>query len=57
MSGPFVEIGASGWEHEQWVDNYYPEDLPEDWQLGFYQHSFRFVLVPMPQWLQAGRPS
>lgn len=43
-------LGARGWLHEQWVDNYYPEDIPDEWRLGFYANEFNTLLVPWPQW-------
>ena len=39
-------VGAYGWRHEHWLDNFYPDDLPEDWQLGFYANEFPAILVP-----------
>jgi len=48
-----IQIGAFGWQHSGWVDTYYPDDLPEDWQLDFYSHHFAIVLVPESEWLQA----
>jgi len=46
MTG-FVEIGSIGWQHEQWKDSYYPDDLPSDWLFSYYSKQFRTV------WLQA----
>ena len=47
-----VLIGACGWKHSSWVDNFYDEDLPEDWQLGFYANEFPIVCVPSSDWIQ-----
>lgn len=48
-----LTVGAFGWQHSAWQDTYYPEDLPEDWQLDFYSHHFNVVLVPESEWEQA----
>ena len=47
-----VVIGACGWKHSSWVNNFYDEDLPEDWQLGFYANEFPIVCVPSSDWIQ-----
>ena len=39
-------IGARGWQHSDWRGDFYPDDLPDDWELGFYSNEFRVVLVP-----------
>ncbi len=41
-----VLVGSRGWDHEQWVGGFYPEDLPGDWRLTYYANAFRAVLVP-----------
>lgn len=41
-----LRAGAIGWQHRAWLDGFYPEDLPEDWQLGYYANEFSTVLVP-----------
>jgi uncharacterized protein YecE (DUF72 family) len=51
--GPFIEIGALGWLHEGWQDQFYPDELPEDWQLSYYANEFRFVVIPCDQWMRA----
>jgi len=47
-----VVIGACGWNHAAWLDEFYSEDLPEDWQLGFYSNEFSVVYVPAPDWVE-----
>lgn len=49
----FLEIGSYGWQHPAWVDTFYPEELPEEWQLPYYANEFRFVLVPVQDWSKA----
>ncbi|MBI1422719.1 MAG: hypothetical protein GC149_04560 [Gammaproteobacteria bacterium] len=47
-----VLIGTCGWQHPQWRDTYYPEGLPDDWQLAFYGNEYPVVLVPDAYWTQ-----
>jgi len=46
-----VAIGACGWKHAAWSDEFYAEDLPEDWQLGFYSNEYSVVYVPASDWV------
>ena len=39
-------IGACDWRYPRWVGDFYPDDLPEDWRLGYYGNEFPVVLVP-----------
>jgi hypothetical protein len=41
-----IIVAARGWAHPAWCDGFYPDDLPEDWQLAYYSNEFRAVLVP-----------
>ncbi len=45
-----MRVGAYGWEHEHWQGSFYPQDLPEDWRLGYYANMFTSVLVPEAKW-------
>lgn len=48
-------IGAWGWQHAGWEkDVFYPDDLPEDWQLSYYSNEFDLVVIPANYWLQEG---
>lgn len=38
-------IGAFGWRHAAWQGDYYPEDLPAEWQLGYYSNEFPLTVV------------
>lgn len=42
---PELLITTRGWEHPGWQDGFYPEDLPEDWHLGYFANSFPAVLI------------
>ena len=44
-------VGAYGWKHGSWNDGFYPEDLPQDWQLTYYANEFSTVLVPASYYL------
>jgi len=43
-------VAARGWRHPAWVENFYPQGLPEDWQLSYYSNEFRAVVVPAETW-------
>lgn len=45
-----IRLGAYGWRHKHWLNTFYPEDLPEDWQLTYYSNEFNTVLVPADYW-------
>lgn len=46
-----VLMGTCGWKHQVWINDFYDEDLPEDWQLGFYSNEFPVVYVPASDWM------
>ena len=48
-----VVVGSRGWLHEQWIRSYYPEDIPDEWRLGFYANEFNTLLVPWAQWSES----
>jgi hypothetical protein len=45
-----VRFGARDWRHADWVAAYYPEDLPNDWQLGYYANELSAVLLDPAAW-------
>jgi len=45
-----ISVGACDWQHSQWQGNFYPDDLPEDWQLSYYANEYSTVLVPQARW-------
>jgi hypothetical protein len=49
MANP-IELAAFGWERADWLTDYYPDDLPEDWRLDYYANEYRQVLVPAAYW-------
>ena len=46
-----VLIGSCGWKYSAWLDDFYSDDLPEDWQLGFYSNEFPVVYVSSGDWV------
>lgn len=38
-------IGSLGWQHEAWQGDYYPEDLPCEWRLGYYSNEFPLSVI------------
>jgi len=45
-----IRVGACDWQHPQWQNCFYPDDLPQDWRLSYYANEFSTVLVPQSQW-------
>jgi len=48
-----LSLGAKGWDHPDWSGDFYPDDLPQDWQLAYYCNEYNAVLVPANAWQQA----
>ena len=46
-----VLMGACSWKHSAWLNEFYSDDLPEDWQLGFYSNEFPVVYLPTVDWI------
>jgi uncharacterized protein YecE (DUF72 family) len=46
-------LGARGWQHRGWCGSFYPDDLPQDWELAYYSNEYNAVLVPPALWQQA----
>lgn len=45
-----LQVGLLGWQWNHLSGPFYPEDLPQDWQLDYYSNAFRVVLVPQQEW-------
>jgi hypothetical protein len=45
-----VLVGAAGWQHPAWQGSFYPDDLPQDWQLSYYNTRFQAVYLPAAVW-------
>ena len=46
-----MQIGAFGWDHDEWQGPFYPQDLPRDWRLAYYAGEFSAVIVPVAEWV------
>lgn len=45
-----VYLGAAGWSHAEWATEFYPEDMPAEWQLAFYNTQYRCVYLERAAW-------
>ncbi|MEW5891883.1 MAG: DUF72 domain-containing protein [Pseudomonadota bacterium] len=45
-----VYLGAAGWDHAEWVGPFYPEELPAEWRLAFYNTQYRCVYLERAAW-------
>lgn len=48
-----VLVGAVGWDHPHWRGVFYPDDLPDDWMLSYYNTEFQAVYLPAAVWQAA----
>ena len=44
-----LRVGACSWRHSHWQGEFYPADLPAEWQLSYYANEFNCVLVPFAE--------
>lgn len=52
-----IYIGAVNWMHFAWYRIFYPDDLPEDWLLSYYNTQFQAVYLPATVWQAAPEAS
>lgn len=45
-----VRLGALGWTWPAWDEAFYPEGMPPDWRLTFYNTQFNCVFLPAGLW-------
>lgn len=45
-----VYVGASNWVHPAWNQEFYPDGLPDDWLLSYYNTQFQTVYLPASIW-------
>ncbi len=50
LSEHIILIGAYGWQSPQWDGEFYPDDLPIEWKIGYYGNEFQIVVVPNEYW-------
>lgn len=55
MNVPIL-VGTRGWDHPVWRGGFYPEELPADWRLTYYNNLLRAVLVPGDSWTGIAEP-
>lgn len=48
-----VLVGAQNWINPSWHGGFYPEDMPEDWLLSYYNTQFQAVYLPASVWKTA----
>jgi hypothetical protein len=47
---PLVLVGAMGWDKPDWRGRFYPDDLPDDWLLSYYNTQYQAVYLPATVW-------
>jgi hypothetical protein len=50
QTSQLVLVGAVHWAHPAWHGRFYPDDLPEDWLLSYYNTQFQTVYLPASIW-------
>jgi hypothetical protein len=43
-------VGSAGWEHADWQGGFYPDDLPEEWRLAYYNTAYSCVWLGYADW-------
>jgi hypothetical protein len=46
-------LGALGWSYPAWREAFYPADMPEEWQLTYFNTQFNCVFLEQGTWRQA----
>ncbi|WP_455221881.1 hypothetical protein [Kaarinaea lacus] len=41
-----IFVGTRGWQYSDWLGDFYPDDLPEDWRFSYYSNEQQAILVP-----------
>lgn len=53
-SNALIQLGAENWKHAAWRGSFYPNDLPDEWLLSYYNTQFKAVFLPSATaWLVA----
>jgi hypothetical protein len=47
-------VGSAGWEHPEWEGVFYPEELPSEWRLTYYNTAFPCVYLAYGEWGRRG---
>jgi hypothetical protein len=48
-----IHFGAGDWRHPEWAGSFYPEDMPEEWRLAYYNTQFSCVWLARQVWQTA----
>lgn len=54
-SSALVLVGAVDWVHPAWRGQFYPEGLPDDWLLSYYNTQFEAVYLTAERWRNVSR--
>lgn len=49
-----ILLGTAGWERPDWLDAYYPVDLPAEWRLAYYANDCDCLLLSAAEWCGEG---
>lgn len=53
---PRFYLGSAGWEHPEWAGLFYPDGLPDEWRLSYYNTFYSCVYLPYPIWSARALP-
>lgn len=42
-----INFGVTGLNNQSLIENFFPEDLPEDWRLSYYNNEFQLLLISL----------
>jgi len=45
-------VGSAGWDHAAWAGSFYPDDLPPEWRLSYYNNYFTCSYLSYEEWSQ-----
>jgi hypothetical protein len=48
-----VKLGALDWRFPAWKTTFYPVDMPDEWQLTYFNTQFNCVFLPREVWRSA----
>jgi hypothetical protein len=49
-----IILGAHNCQAADWLEGYYPDDLPQDWRLDYYANDYPLICLSEQQWLAQG---
>ena len=53
QNNQLVLVGGVNWTYPGWRGGFYPDDLPQDWMLSYYNTQFQAVYLPVSAWQSA----